>query len=180
MEINRVLKEGGKATINLIYSLPPKNEADFKKVLEALGFQIIDEYSGQVDGGAHYRSTLMTVEKIRDINFDLSQSAKILGKEMLGGLKFAKGNFSPRDTRHIINSFKIDGEDHQVEFNEEDRQVINEESSILDEGKHLKERWKKIKAIPKDAITERGFVRFFDGDKYILLKSLKTVRAWQL
>lgn len=171
LEMNRVLKIGGRATINLMYSLKLESEDKFNAAIEKLGFSIVKDYSGQITG-PHYRSNLITLEKIRDVRFDLRETREVLGKS-IGGLELLKDSGRVGDTRKILKEFKLGDKDFDVGFNKEDERILQEQDSVLDEGKYLKDRWKEIKDIPMAALAERKFTRFFNGKDFLLYKKLR-------
>src|SRR5258708_10803152 len=104
-EMNRVLKTGGKAVINLMYNLDLKDPQKFHNVAEALGFRVVEEYSGEVVVGQQYKSRIVTLEKQRNIDDSLETIAENIGKENYDGLKTQKTDKSIKDSRKIIRGF---------------------------------------------------------------------------
>ncbi|TAN33255.1 methyltransferase domain-containing protein [Patescibacteria group bacterium] len=174
METNRILKEGGKAIINLIYTLEPKDFEKFKEAAEVLGFRIVDGYTGEVSADKQYLSRVITLEKIKNLDTKLTTEdmSGQLGKEKLEGLKFKKTEAKLKDSRQILTSFKLGGAKIDVHFNEDDLMVLKEEQELLREGESLKRKYTKIVNIPPQEIIDHNFVRIKIGKKYILFKKL--------
>jgi SNF2 family DNA or RNA helicase/ubiquinone/menaquinone biosynthesis C-methylase UbiE len=176
-EINRILKEKGKGVINLIYSLDLKSEADFKKAINVLGFKIVEDYSGEVTVGQTYKSRIITLEKERDIEADFQELLKKLDKQSLEGLKFIRTKFSPKDTKRIVKEFSLADKSLEVQFNQEDKIVLEEEEKITNTGNYLKQTYGGIKNIPGEVLRDYQLVRFFDGYQYVLFKKLKNAKG---
>lgn len=170
-EMNRVLKTGGRAVIHLIHSLRFKDEEKFKAVASACGFKIVPEDTGVVSSGSHFRSFGVVLEKERDIQGDISALVQSIGPENLDGIKFRESVSSPlRNARRIIDRFAVHNREIPVSFNETDREAFAQEQEILREGRKLIEEYGSIKAVPKNEIIARGFLRIFNGRSYRLLK----------
>ena len=120
MEINRVLKPGGKAIINLIYSLELKEPDKFKEAVEELGFKIVEDYSGEVTVGDQYRSRVITLEKVKNIDNTLTpaQVSENLGEEKREGLKFSPTKTGVKNSRRIVTEFELGAKKMPVNFNE--------------------------------------------------------------
>ncbi len=172
-EINRVLKVGGKAVLNLMYNADIKDFEQFQKIAETLGFKITEEYTGEVIVGNRYRSRVITLEKVEEIDKELNAVIDSLDKKTYDGLKFSPGGRSLKDSRKIVQEFNINGENHHVNFNREDQVVLEEEERINTEGEELKNQFGGIKEIPKDVIIQKGYARIFYGNKYVLFKKLQ-------
>lgn len=172
-EMNRVLKPGGKALVNMIYSLDFKDEAKFEAIVNTLGFKLVKEYSGNVEDGVHYRSRMYTLEKVADLDKEPKDIAANLGKEILDGLKFRKNNLSLRDQRRILRGFSLGDQQFTPAYNPQDQELLQEEESVLTQAQQLKETFGSVKEIPKDEVIGKGFVRFFNGNNYILFKMLE-------
>ena len=170
-EMNRVLAGGGQAVINLLYSLRFKNQDKFKNVVEAAGFRIVPEYTGDVSSGPYYQSHCVVLEKVRDVNPDFDKFVAEVGKENFDGIKFSDtGVSSLRNSRRIVTEFTVNNETVPVAFNTEDRELLNEEQSILREGEALRQEYGSIRQIPKEEIVSRGFLKIYNGKNYRLLK----------
>ena len=177
MEMNRVLKEGGKAVINLIYSLDLKNEEEFVNVANALGFKIVEGYSGEVAVGRSYRSRVLTLEKERDVNLSLAELLQKLDRKNFEGLKFRTSDADVRDTRKMFNQFQLADKSYFMDFNTDDADVFEEEQAVTNFAKGLKSEYGAIERIPRELVIDNNFVRFFDGSKYILFKKLRNDRG---
>ena len=173
MEMNRVLKPGGKALINLVYNIELKNYDKFKRVIKDLGFRIEEKYTGEIVVKDQYRSTLITLQKVEDAGgFSIDEIAEIVGIEDLGGLKFTRANRSLKNSRQIVTDFELKGRNLPINFNNDDKEVYEEEQSLLQQGNELKNRFRSIENIPAQNIIEKDFVRIKAGKKYILFKKL--------
>ncbi len=173
LELNRVLKIGGKAVLNMIYSIDFKDGNKLRNSLEAIGLKIKDEYSGEVQVGKNYKSKILTLEKTEHLNESLEDMVDKIGKDDLDGLKFVGNKSSVRDTRKIIEQFELGGKQFKIDFNEEDKQVLAEEQEITRQGETLKLQYGSIQDINKEDIISNGFTRILIKDKYILFKKLE-------
>jgi SNF2 family DNA or RNA helicase/ubiquinone/menaquinone biosynthesis C-methylase UbiE len=171
-EANRVLKPGGKVVINNIYSLTIKNNEMFRNILDLIGFKIVEEFTGEINVGNNYKSNVITLEKIHNIDTDAQTIIETIGQENFGGLKFVKTKSSLRDSRRVIKEFILNDRTYPISLNSEDLVVLDEEESIINEGQELKERFGSIQNIPAREILDRGYVRILIGNNYILFKKL--------
>lgn len=175
-EINRVLKVGGRATLNLMYNLDLRDIERFKKVVGALGFRVVEEYTGEVVVGQQYRSRFITLQKESDCSKDLPtlvEAIQATGKENLDGLKFKRSNNRLKDSRRIVTEFMINGNMIPVHFNEQDYQVLQEEQEIVKEAQQLQARYGDVAKIPSEEIIRLQFVRLLIGKHYALFKRLQ-------
>lgn len=168
-EINRVLKPGGRAILNLIYTLDLKDVKKFKEVSASLGFRMIEEYSDEVIIGDNYRSRVITLEKENDVKKPIGV---LVDKAIHDGIKFRKTNLGLRDSRRILREVQLSDDNFQIEFNPQDRAVAQEEEEVMDEGKMLKAMYGSIDNIPREEIISRNFVRILIGKRYALFKKL--------
>lgn len=191
-EMNRVLKVGGKAVINLMYSLDIKDMEKFNEVISILGFKMVQEYSGEVAVEQRYKSRLITLEKEReikewnspegDLEDSLGKIAEAIGKDRFDGLKFREQKERIKDSKRIIKEFYVNGTKFPVNFNPEDQLVLKEEEEILREGTRLKNEFNSIAEIPAEEIIKNGFVRFCVSRRanshstrnYVLFKRLRS------
>lgn len=174
-EMNRVLKKEGRGIINLIYSLEFKNQEKFRIVAEIAGFKVHEKFTGDLSQGDAYKSHCIVLEKIADTPEFETLIAKI-GTENFDGLKFKEtGVTSLRNGRRIISSFEVNGEQIPIALNAKDKKLSAEEQSILTEGNALRETYGSIKAIPKEEIVRRGFLKIFNGKNYRLLKKSELI-----
>ncbi len=177
LELNRVLKVGGKAVLNMIYSIDFKDENKLRNSLEKIGLVIKDEYSGEVQVGQNYKSKVFTLEKTEHRNGSLEEVAGLIGKNDLDGLKFINNNSGVKDTRKIIEGFELGGKRFKIDFNKDDMEVLAEEQEITRQGEGLKARYGSIQEISKEDIINNDFTRILIKDKYILFKKLKLGRG---
>lgn len=179
-EVNRVLKPGGRALINLIYSIDFMDFEHFHTVANTLGFRVVEEYSGAIEEGRNYRSRLVTLEKERELPSAEDGSATdnwglldAIGVENRDGLRFAKQEARLKDTRRILQSFMLGEQRHNVLLNENDQRILAEEQSVLDDAASLQRIFGSIKDIPKEDVVRSGFIRILVETKYILFKKLE-------
>lgn len=171
-EIHRVLKTGGKAVLNLIYTLDLKDLEQFRQIAEAVGFEILDEYSGEVNISNNYRSRVITLEKKEDFGWTKEELIELIGPENFDGLKMKRTDVNMRDSRRILKEFKLTGNTFEIPLNKADLQVLQDEERITKEGQDLKQKYGSIISIPKEEIIEHGFVRILIGSRYLLFKRL--------
>lgn len=189
-EMNRTLKMGGKAVVNLLYNLDIKDLDKFNEIVYVLGFRIMNRYSGEVTVGERFRSRVITLEKVGEVDWlneeetwkeSLGKLAELIGKDLFDGLKLPEQRRKLKDSKRIIKDFVINGETFDVGFNSLDYQVLEEEEEILEEAESLKKQYYSIEEIPADEIISHGFVRFCISRKvnshslrkYVLFKKLR-------
>lgn len=175
-EMNRILKIGGTAVINLMFNLEFRDMEKFEEIAQVLGFQMLGEYSGQIIVEDRYQSRLVTLEKTEDAK-SLEEILKNFTDgskdETLKGLKFQKTDTKLKDSRRIIKEFEIKGRNLKVNFNRMDKKVLEEEEQIISEGEALKRQYRDIGKIPREKVLEGKFVRILIGKQYRLFKKLK-------
>ncbi|GEM_PF-1763982 len=172
-EMNRVLKTGGKAIINMVYSLDFKDEDRFKTITSLLGFEVVQGYSGEVVSGNNYRSKVFTLRKVKDINDSYHGTVPGVSKEYWKGLKFTGSRAKVKESRKIIKDFSMDGKTLPVKFNPEDSAILKEEENVVARGEQLKSLYGGIKEISREDIISSGFTRLFNGKRYLLFKKLE-------
>jgi hypothetical protein len=171
--MNRVLKPGGRAVINLVYNLEFRDFERFKETVAELGFRVDDAYSGEVEAGDRYRSQLVVLEKVADVEKTTPEElSDKIGKVKRDGLKFGKTKKKLKDSRLIVTEFNIGEHQMRINFNEDDKEVYEEEQSLLVQGGVLKDRYGSIEEIPAQEIIDNNFVRIRVGQKYLLFKKL--------
>ena len=173
-EMNRTLKTGGKVVVNLIYSLELKDLEQFEQAVEALGFRVVDQFTGDVEVGDRYRSHVVTLEKVSNIDPELTMEeiSEQMGKEKREGLKFTKTDTKVKDSRRIITEFAINGKKFGVNFSKKDKEVWEEEQQLLHQGEQLRDKYGGVDKISAADIIDNNFVRVRSGKKYILFKKL--------
>jgi SAM-dependent methyltransferase len=171
-EINRVLKIGGKAFINMIYSLQLKDMDAFRLVAEKVGFKVVAESTGTVTSGQNYESTLITLEKVQNSELDTKKLVDQFEAEEIRSLKFEKNDRKLKSSRSIIQEFTLNDKEISVDLTNEDKAVLAEERAILEAGHYLKEKHGSIARIPVSEITGHKFSRILIGKKYLLFKKL--------
>lgn len=185
-EMNRVLKEGGRAIITIVHNLDFKNKEEFNNIASSLGFRVIDEYSGLAESGRQYRSLVITLEKmesekhqgdlkVEDADADTSVVVLAAGmsREQLDGLKFVENPDSIlRDSRHVVEEFTLGGQRYAIEFNNRDVATLDEQKRYLAAGEKLIKEHGSIQQIPPDKIIADSFARVLIGKKYILFKKM--------
>lgn len=172
-EIIRILKVGGRASVNLIYTLDLKDEERFKVGFGALGLRVVEQYSGDIVVGSNYKSKVITLEKEREVDLNTDALVNQLSKEDIRGLKFKKKKARLRNSRKIIKQFELAGETIPIAFNKEDYEILKEEEGIIDQGENLKSKYRTVQQIPREEVLNNGFIRFFNGKKYVLFKKLE-------
>ena len=175
MEASRILKVGGKAVISLIYSMELADMEKFAEVADMLGFKVVGDYSGSVETGKAYNSQLITLEKVRNTDSDISAEdlSDTMTKEQNESLKFSKNKRGLKDSRQVITSFNLNGQAIEIRLNTKDQKVWEEEHAIKKLGKELKNQYGSIQDVPKSEVVNNGFVRLkITEDKYILFKKL--------
>lgn len=172
LEVNRILKTGGKAIITNPYSMEFKNPDQFKLTVAELGFKVIDGYTDYVEVGEQYKGLVITLEKIKDVEGELTPEVVVekLGKNKLEGFKFVKSKTHIKHQRKIITEFSINGKRKSISLGSGDRAIIQEEKEFHEMVDSLQIKYGKIVAIPKEEIIDRNLIRFKKGDKYVIVK----------
>jgi SWI/SNF-related matrix-associated actin-dependent regulator 1 of chromatin subfamily A len=174
-EMNRVLKVGGRGTINLLYSQQFKDTDMFKKVVEGTGFRLVPEYTGIASAPPYFQSYCVVLEKVADAEVDIDKLVAQIGKENLDGFKLKDTSVSLKNSRRTVSEFSINDQNVPVSFNTEDRGLLQEERSILNEGESLQKRYGSIREIPKEEIINRNFLKIYNGKNYRLLKKSEKI-----
>lgn len=172
-EINRILKIGGKAALNFIYSLDFKNAEAFRNIVKILGFEVLENYSGQISE-KNYESKLVTLRKVKDINLDRESLIEKISRENLEGLKFINTKVKLKNSRKIIEEFNLAGRKMRVFFNQDDFKSLEEEKNISKIIVLFKKKYKNIEKIPDYEIIKNKLIRIFNGRRYILFKKMET------
>ncbi|MDD5726349.1 MAG: SNF2-related protein [Patescibacteria group bacterium] len=174
-EMNRVLKVGGRVVLNLIYSYPLKHPQAFREALQELGFSVVEDYTGDATFKDRYQSHLITLEKVKDLDPDVSaeELSDLMGKEKRDGLKFVESKEKLRKSRQVITKFSLQGREMDLALNDKDQEVLAEEQDFFAEAEALKKKHGSIRRIPASEIIEHGFVRVLSGSKYVLFKKLE-------
>lgn len=173
-EASRVLKDGGRVVINMIYSL---DFGDFQKlgeVAELFGLKMVDEYSGEATSGSNYQSRIVTFEKTKGLGQTVDEIIPNLLKEDWNGLKLRRTDEGLKDSRRIISRFTMGGKEYAIEFNAQDQKLLDAERQVLSEGEEIKRIYGSVEAIPRDEVINRNFVRYRlrTEKRYVLFKKI--------
>lgn len=176
VEMNRVLKKEGKAVIDLVYSLDFKDFESFRKNIQKFGFEIDENYTGDVDSDLNYKSKVITLKKVKDLgdDFSLEKLVATMDRSHTNGFKFQDIEGKLKDSRRIITSFRIGDREFQVNFNSSDGRVYEEEQAIIRKAQELNFEYSGIENIPAQEIIDNNFIRLLSGQHYILFKRLTT------
>lgn len=172
-EMGRVLKTGGRAVVNMIYSLDFRDERTLTTIAKQFGLSVVDEYSGEASNGTGYRSRIVTFEKNDATPETVTEVLDNLSKEDLDGFKLQRTGVSLKDSRKILSRFMFREREMNIELNEDDEVLVREEEGIFQEVEALKAIHGSVQEIPKETVIDRGFVRIRTGkNKYILFKKI--------
>jgi len=172
-EMHRVLKERGRAVITIVHNRDFKNEEGFKDIIASLGFRIVEKYTGRAKSGQQYRSLVVTLKKEKTEEKTIDEITEGLNKKQLAGLKFLENKKSKlRDSRHIIDRFKLNEEEYDIEFNAQDKRALEEQGKYIEKGRGLIKEYGGIKEIPADEIIANVFSRILVSKNYILFKKM--------
>jgi len=174
-EINRVLKEGGRVVISMIYSLKIKDLEKFAKFIEALGFRIVEDYSGTAESELAFRSQVLTLEKVKAVQKTAEEIMGEVGVKNSAGLKMETTKVKLKNQRKVLHAFLLNGKGKAIELNAADQRIVAEEKEITTQGESMKSaHGGEIKAIPVQEIVDKKFVRIVPKNKYILFKRLSS------
>lgn len=177
-EMNYVLKDGGRAIINLVHSDDIKNIESFKEMIKSFGFKVIEDYTGDIKEGDIYKSKVITLEKTKDLDKDFSIENLVNGmtKEQADGfrLKKVKDKLKQQKQKQILTNFTFEGKIFDIKLNSLDKKIYEEEQEIMKKGEELKKTYGSIENIPFEEIVNNKFVRFRPKESYRLFKLLET------
>ena len=174
-EMNRVLRDGGRGIINMIYSLDVREEQQFREAVGLLGFEVVEDFSGKAQEGTQYASRVITLQKMHDLNKPLEEIVEELrSKDLFNAFKFKQTEKTLKDSRRIVTGVELNGRRIDVKLNAADRVVHADEKSVAVEGQKLKVESGGIEKIPREKVIEHKFVRINIGKRYILFKKLES------
>ncbi len=173
-EISRVLKVGGRVTINLAHTQSFRSLERLGEIADEMGLTIINAKTGLVVSDNNYMSPCVTFEKVEEI--DLSSTLtelKSRRRYTLYGLRLDTHRATKKlhSTQKIAKDFSIHGQTMETILNKEDMVLLSEQEEIQNEGDRLiKQYGGSVALIPKEEIQERGFLRYTSGNKSRLVK----------
>lgn len=174
-EMNRVLKSGGRAVISMIYSMRMSDMDKFKLFADALGFKIIDDFSGLATRGEDFESQIITLEKIADCEKTAEQVVKAVGHDNVSGLKFERLEKKKlKKSRKVMTGFYLDERKKIINLNDTDLAITREEKEVEDHVRALVMEFKSVKQIPAEQIIANNYIRVFVSGSYHLFKRLKS------
>lgn len=168
-ECNRTLKTGGVAIVSEMYNLEFKNEEKFREIVDLLGFEIMEDYSGVVSSGENFEANFVALRKKRNSKLNVDE----VSKDVFEGLKFVRNEKKIRNSRMMIGKFSINGKDVEVDFNENDRAIFEKEQEIIKKAREIIKEYGKIETIPKEKVVENDFSRVCIGKNYSLFKRIE-------
>ncbi len=171
-EINRVLPQGGRAVVTMIYSMDLRDIESFNALVGKLGFKVVGGYSGEASSGTNFKGRVLTLEKTHDCDTDASAIARELGTEGLQGMKFKPTRASLRDVRKMATHFTVGDSKLEVELNKTDQLALEEETRVLGLMENMKRQFGSIAGIPRSALYDSGLSRIWNGKRYVLFKKL--------
>ncbi len=179
-EMIRVLKVGGRCTINLVYSQEWKNKESLKEFLEEFGLRIIEEDTGIATSGNRFMSECLTFEKVEEVNLQEKMEALQNGdRGLLNGLKITtKGKTKLKKSQEIISTFSLNGKKIETELNQEDTKLLIEQEHIQEEGNILIKQYGSVQEIPREELLKRSILRYVSGSKYKLVKKSSYTKAF--
>ncbi|MBI5138210.1 MAG: hypothetical protein HZA95_00205 [Candidatus Vogelbacteria bacterium] len=173
MEINRILKIGGRAIISLVHKRDLKDMGAFTKVMRDFGFTVVAQYSGDVKEGNQFKARVITLEKIGEPAGSLQEIIDTDPSGLTDGLKMIDRKGELRDSRQTLTHFTLGSQRFKIGFNAEDQDMLREEQYALREGERLKKRYGSIEEIPVEDLKQHRFARMRIRDKYVLFKKLE-------
>ncbi len=176
-EMNRVLRERGRAVITTNDANDLKNPESFERAIERLGFMVVGRDSGIVESaeGQHFRSRVVTLEKTADCDQDVERLGKSFDKETRDAFKLRVGRGSGlRDSRRIVTKFRFARQERTIRtrLNSADKQIYTAERDTLSRMQRLRHTFGEVESVPEKKLLENGFSRVFNGTRYVLFKSL--------
>jgi hypothetical protein len=179
-EIARVLKVGGRSTINLVHPIEWKNKEALNDLLEELGLKVIEGCTGLATSGSHFMSECLTFEKVEEVDLrekmDMLQNGE---RELLNGLKIAtKGKTKLRKSQEVLRDFSINGKDVKADLNDEDTKLLIEQEHIQEEGGLLIKQYGSVQEIPREELLKRSILRYVSGSKYKLVKKSSYTKSF--
>jgi len=182
LEINKALKIGGRTIFSLPYSLELKDKDKFSEGLSWFGFEIDSQHSGEAKSGNTFLVDVITLRKIGAPNGESSEIKGMLsGLDLLDGFKLKRRQISLEKQDRIVKQIVLNGKKIDLNFNENDSNLLTEEENIISIGEALKNLHHGIGNIPKNQLAQGDeeaesdkplFVRIKYGGKYVLFSKL--------
>lgn len=176
-EMGRVLKVGGRATITMIYSLDFEDPNKLANSFHELGFRIIGDSTGEVESGQNFKARVVTIEKTQPTahDFDISSASNAQLQRVSAGFKLRKNEAAVRDTKKIVDEFRIKRKrSFKARLTQADSRVLEEETEILKTMHDLRKVYGTVKDIPAEEIVMNGFARVYIGKKHLLFSRLRS------
>lgn len=186
-EINRVLEIGGKAYLNILYTLSLKDRSLFEKAIGELGFRVVKPESGKYVSGQNFETELIVLEKEKSLPIvvDNTENNSIIlpdlktiisnlrTKELLNGLKLEVSKKHLGDTNVIIDTVtKPSGEKTKLRLTNSDRRLKMVRQRLQSEAEKLTIGNMRIELIPQEELKESHFKRCVLGKKFVLYHKL--------
>lgn len=182
-EINRVLELGGKAYINILYSMGLKDKEGFARAISELGFKVVESQTGQYSSGKNFETTLIVLEKTKDlpaINLGVQEKPKarpdtatliktLKEKGLTEGLKLEVSKKYLGDTNVIMDTVEMPGgRKMKLNLTENDQRIKAIREKLQSDAEKLTIGHHRIESIPKDELERSHFKRCILGGKYVL------------
>lgn len=174
-EMSRVLKVGGRAIVNNLYSVRMKDMEQLRQAVPLFGLRVVDDYTGTASFENRYQSEVITLEKTEHVSESLEKIlAQMEERNITDALKFRKQDMHIRDSRRVIKECQLNGRTVIVPLNQGDQEIVQEETQVLRIGRELQERYGSIRNIPREEIIHKGFVSMSVQGAWYLFKKLES------
>ncbi len=177
VEMNRVLKEGGTALLNMVYVYRFRNMDDFETAIKNFGFEVMKNFTGEMSQENNFSSNLITLKKTGDIKLSLDEILEKMTKNERDSFKLRRQDKKLANTLDIIREFNIGDKKLKIDFNKEDRGAFQEEQEIKLQAEKLKLKYGGIANIPSEEAENMGFWITFYNNRYVLMKKMEKNRG---
>ncbi len=170
-ELNRILRPDGLAQVSLPdMFVGDSGWDDFVKLVAALGFKVLSDYSGRVESDI-ISSYFIHMVKDEYIPPETIKEATRRKDIYYSDFLFERGGKECLETRGIVASFKLKGRRYKALLSNDDQAYIEEHRSTQATVDELKDEYGSLQNIPTDVLVDLGLVfKKIDGDELIVRK----------
>jgi SNF2-related domain len=172
-ESARMLRLNGRLLVNMMYTTDFRDEAALAKALEKFGLKTVPEYTGEVDGGIHYKARVLVFEKVRDVPEAVADVIATFSPQDFRGLRLlnkypqlvkTRARKRPTQRDRLISEFKLNEKTIPIEYNDEDAKIKAEEERIIAEVEEMKDRYRTAEGrgvlnVDRNELIEKGYGR---------------------
>jgi hypothetical protein len=170
-EMIEILKIGGVGVITFDYSLKWRDFESLKEMLEILGVEILEDYTGEVIDG-NFKVNVLAFRKSEEPEIDeenISErfnSIKDLCSDLGDGLKFVESKERRKIKKGIINNFSLNGTIYEVVHNEYDKSLIKEIGEFKKDFQNMLTAHKSLDNFGESEMKSKKMLKIKMGKKW--------------